>query len=108
MRHPPGVFPCLIVAPVELLKRRRHFEPSQAIRSHSLSLTFTTLIRELRTRTIFFKTESALICSREIGCFSGLSGAKSTADQSPSLAVLSGYASVTTLAMPTICLSETL
>ena len=77
-------------------------------RSNCGSETGTTDNRLCLTRGMSRRTLSALIVGRVTGVFSFSLGAMSTADQSPSSAVGSAYAAVTTLAMPTTCFSSPL
>src|SRR4029077_20548800 len=76
--------------------------------SNSNGLTGITDNLEFFNRTIFVSCGSFFICASVTGGVIGRSGAISTADQSPSVAVGSLKASLVTLAMPTIALPLTL
>src|ERR1044071_2898136 len=64
--------------------------------------------RDWRTSGIAFSGEWLLISRSVTGRGSGLTGTRSTEDQSPSFAVESGYAVRITLAIPTTALSSPL
>ena len=67
--------------------------------------TGSTDKRDCRTNGISRNTLSALILASSIASFSPFTGARSTADQSPSVAVGSGKNSRATRATPTTCFS---
>jgi len=82
--------------------------PIRTISWNSALVSGCTDKRESRRSAIPFNFGLRLISSSVTARGNAFTGARSTALQSPSVAVGSGYASRTTLAMPTISLPMTL
>ena len=89
-------------------RSRSTYIPIFTISRNAGSANSITDKRDWRTSGIPFRREWLLISRSVTGLRSGLTGARSTVDQSPSFAVASRYAVRITLAIPTTALSSPL